>query len=416
MVIIPKELSRNFMLIHKPETTITNGEIIISARVDFSKPVPDVPDYLWFSFPEEYQSFVAHDCGQAFLLGMLAPAMYYKEDIEIRSPISPILAYNLEELQAIYHKGFGLSKVKIQYHKLEPFLPEQKPWAVVTAFSGGVDSMYTLYSHLPENQPIKEAQITHGLLVQGFNDFDIALEDNEYFERVYKRYKNMFSELGVGLLTAKTNAYQFSKFRIKWEIGNVPSMAAIAHLLGNLIRRFYRGGDGEYLTYGVTDVWAMGAPYLSNESLDFVSYSYKADRDEKLKVLAYWPPALENLRVCLNWDKSKVDLNCCNCVKCTQTMALLESIGEYEKFNVFKQPYPWHTILKFWWTVYGGALSLKMIRKNAKANKKYGMLFWTYLLHYPRMFKTWLYKQINTRLSDENKIRLRQMIFRPRKY
>ena len=87
------------MLIHEPETTITNGEIILSARVEFSKPVSKIPEKLWFSFPEAYQPYVVPDCGSAFLLGMLAPAMYYQEDIEIHSTVSSKLAYNLEEFQ-----------------------------------------------------------------------------------------------------------------------------------------------------------------------------------------------------------------------------------------------------------------------------------------------------------------------------
>ncbi len=42
------------MIIHAPETTIANGEITLSAHVETRPNSLNLPETLWFAFPEEY--------------------------------------------------------------------------------------------------------------------------------------------------------------------------------------------------------------------------------------------------------------------------------------------------------------------------------------------------------------------------
>ena len=51
---------------------------------------------------------------------------------------------------------------------LEPAAPVPGG-AVLTAFSGGVDSFYTLRAHVAGQEPDERARITHGLFVHGFD-------------------------------------------------------------------------------------------------------------------------------------------------------------------------------------------------------------------------------------------------------
>jgi hypothetical protein len=138
------------MIIHPPEVTQGNGEIKISAKVETSKAIPHFPDRLWFSFPESYQPDLTPR-SEAFLLPLLVPAMYYQEEIEVRGSISPRLAVNLREFVYIYHRSFDLPLTGFTASAFEAFEPATKPEAVMLSFSGGVDSMYSLYMNLPEN-------------------------------------------------------------------------------------------------------------------------------------------------------------------------------------------------------------------------------------------------------------------------
>jgi hypothetical protein len=86
------------MIIHQPELTRNNGEIEVSARVEFDQAIPNIPERLWFRFPESCGEYIT-DRGDGFLLSMLIPAMYYSEDIDIHAEVSPKLLYNLKEYQ-----------------------------------------------------------------------------------------------------------------------------------------------------------------------------------------------------------------------------------------------------------------------------------------------------------------------------
>jgi hypothetical protein len=342
---------------------------------------------------------------------MLAPAMYFNEHIEVQGTISPKLAWNLQEFIYVYHHFFGLHLVNFSAAELKAFEPAQKPEAVLLSFSGGVDSMFTLYSNLPENQPNKEAQITHGLLIHGFNDFDIALKDTAYFNRVYTRYRKLFDELGLELLTGKTNAYDFSKFRIDWGIGHTPTMVAFAYLLSNLVNIFYRAADEDYTYFKVYAPWLMSNHMLSSETFDVINHAVFHSRDEKLEILDDWSPSHDNLRVCLAWDKKDADLNCSRCWKCLSTMILLDILGAYESFTSFEQPYSKFTLLRFFSRPYLGVVASSEIIRAAKKCKRFKIIFWFYLFYYPNKFRAWLLKKIEHVLSDENKYRIRERFF-----
>jgi hypothetical protein len=403
------------MIIHPPEMITKEGEIKISARIETRKPIPNFPDTLWFSFPETYQPYITPR-SEAFLLPMLVPAMHFNEDIDVRGTISPKLAMNLKEFIYIYHQAFKLHRVDFSTTELKAFETQGKPEAVLLSFSGGADSMFSLYSNLPENQPIKEAQGTHGLLIHGFSDFDIALKDTAYFKRVYSRYRNLFENLGLELLIGKTNAYHFSKFRIDWEIGYTPTMVAFAYLLSNLVKTFYRASDETYIKIKLYAPWLMSNHMLSNETFDVVSHSASYGRAKKLEGLASWPPSYDDLRVCQAWDKKDVDLNCSRCWKCLGTMILLNILGTYDRFISFDQPYNRSTLFRFFFQLYPDMVSASEIIRTAKKYRRFGILIWSYLFYYPNKFRTWLLKKIDHALSNEQKYRIRERFFGKRDF
>jgi len=214
------------LIIHQPELTHKNGEVEVSARIEFDQLIPNIPDRLWFRFPESCAEYLT-DRGDGFLLNMLIPAMHYGEDIEVRAAVSPKLLYNLKEYQYLFASKYHLPDVNIHCGSIKAFEPKTDLEAVLVTYSGGVDSSFALWSHLPQNQPIASRQITHGLLIQGFNAFDIPLENPEYFNFVYKKYDQLLNELGISLLYVKTNIHEFAKFRIDWYRAQASALTGI---------------------------------------------------------------------------------------------------------------------------------------------------------------------------------------------
>jgi hypothetical protein len=394
------------MIIHQPEITRKNGEIEVSARIEFDQIIPNIPERLWFRFPESCGKYLT-DRGDGFLLCMLIPAMHYGEDIEVRAAISPKLLYNLKEYQYLFTSKYPLSKVNINSENIKAFEPKTTPQVVLLTYSGGVDSTFALWSHLPQNQPVSSMHITHGLLLQGFNAFDMPLENPAYFDFVYKKFDQLYSNLGLTLLYAKTNIHQFAIFRIDWYIAHSAVLAGIVHLLAGLVKTYIKPDNGGFHHRNIYYIGGESVHLLSSETLETVYFSRIPGREDKLKALARWKPAHTHLRVCLNWQKQPDQLNCSWCRKCLLNMITLELIGEYEKFTVFKQPFPRFAILRWFALITSSPLSFKTFQILALENNRYGILFTLWLLAIPRRIKAWVYNYLDRHLSDEAKYKIR---------
>ncbi|MGB9669123.1 MAG: hypothetical protein ACPL0B_01935 [Anaerolineales bacterium] len=92
------------MIIHPPQIELKEGKVILSADVEFSHSIQDMPKTLWFAFPEKYQEYVSSNC-DAFASTLLPIAQLFGEDLEVRGEISPRLAYNLNEMGNSYYEA-----------------------------------------------------------------------------------------------------------------------------------------------------------------------------------------------------------------------------------------------------------------------------------------------------------------------
>ena len=104
-------------------------------------------DQLWFSVPNKYSEYLTDDRYDAFLVGMLYPAMMYGEDIEIRGSVSERLLFNINTyVLALLNAYSPLTKtIKINVH--DSTADKLGGVEVGTGFSGGVDSFCTIYDH-----------------------------------------------------------------------------------------------------------------------------------------------------------------------------------------------------------------------------------------------------------------------------
>lgn len=158
------------MIVHQPEIQQKNREIILSARIELKNSIERVPQNLWFTFPEEYSGWIT-DSSDSFAASLLLISMYLEEEMEIRGKISPHLAYGLMEYRYVFNLWFPshFHQIKLKFGELEALPTDEIEGKVGVAFSGGVDSMYTVWSHLVENQPVSSMRLTHGLFVHGLD-------------------------------------------------------------------------------------------------------------------------------------------------------------------------------------------------------------------------------------------------------
>jgi hypothetical protein len=327
--------------IHSPKIERINGWTRILAVVELERLSQRLPETLWYEVPEADQDLVTLQL-DSFVVALLPLAMTLKEDIEVCGPLSPRLAYGLQEYQQVLHcwlpKQFRLVKVSCNgYHQVQNSTPKK---AVASAFSGGVDSYYTLWSHLPNRERYPGYAISHTLFVHGF---DIPLGDTHTYESAQKAYQDLMQALGLYLLTVRTNVRDFVETeQLSWSFSHGAALASVALLFENLLARFYIPSSATYLD---TEPWGSDPRldhWLSTETLEIIHDAGSISRVDKIAAIADWPETFTRLRVC--WERLNGLTNCCKCNKCISTMIALELTGNLNQYATFPEPLTYEKI------------------------------------------------------------------------
>ena len=321
------------MIIHPPEINEDGAWTRLSARVVAESSRLELPDQLWFAFSREVRPHLS-ERAEGFAAACLPLAMALGEPIEIRGPLSPRLAFGIREYQRVLHAWYPqllhLVEVSPSAYAVAP--GSGTGGNVGTAFSGGVDSFFTLWQHLPANEPIPGFRLAHALFVHGF---DIPLADEATFPEACASYGPMLDRAGIRLVPAKTNARAFVQ-SISWDIAHGAALIGTALCLGQLFRRFYVPAS---MTPTITMYW--GSDYrldhhLSTEATEILHDGAGFTRVEKTETIARWPETYDRLRVC--WARPRALANCCRCPKCIRTMLTLDLAGALPKYSTFPAP------------------------------------------------------------------------------
>lgn len=325
------------MIIEAPQISEQGPWAVAAAKVSFRNPEQGYPPTFRVQVPITAAHRLSHR-GDGFLVAMFLLAMRAGESIEVRAPVSPRLLHGLHEFQKVIHNWYP-----DEYHVVEVSADEQAavppgPDAdVYGAFSGGVDSFFTLRSHLESNTSSSGPAISCGLFAHGF---DIPLGQEAQFETISADFQSLFHDLGKQLLPVWSNIQEF-RTRYDWPIFHGASLIALAHILGQGARTLYVPSSH---TYDTVFPWGT-APFLdhllSSEGMQIVHDGAWANRIEKVESLVDWPATYSRLRVCIPGIENR---NCCQCEKCIRTMVVLQLLGSLERYDTFPEPLQRHQI------------------------------------------------------------------------
>lgn len=325
--------------------------------------------------------------------------MYYQEDIEVRGDVSPLLAYNIPFVIKLYHKIRPklFKPIDVKYSSVKTLESNVGDhWGVGTAFSGGVDSTYTLWSHLSDNQSIVSAQITHGLFVHGI---DILLNQTAYYDHMQRIYSNLFQQYNLELIPARTNVYSFYEFRVDWMIGYGPPLIGTALQLDRLFNRFYIPSGlsipESVLRKSTFAVIAFSHQLLSTEKSRIVLHSPVASRTEKIDAIRNWPEIWGSLRVCAALVKPEDHINCCSCGKCLYLMTYLDIVGDLNNFTSFHKPFRSVEFFSWLWKKYEPFVRAITILRLARKFKRWDILLVMLLIFVPLYIKNLGYNLYN---------------------
>lgn len=335
------------MIIGEPRITEENGEVCFSAPVRVDTPALDVPDTVWFRFPESYRDYV-NTRSDALLASLITTAQLLGEDVVVEGTVSRRLAYGIGQYLLIFHQWYPRKcrMVRVTYGELTGAPGDRAGHAVGGTFSGGVDSFYSVWQHKPGSEAVPGMELTHCLLVNGFN-WDVDLDLAGEFRRVVGVYEPLLRRWGIELVTARHNAQTFLEAAQKVS-GKPPSLetGVIAPVLalGNLFSKFYLPGGGTYrYEENTPHSWhPLTLTQLSTEETELLFDGGDATRAEKTCVLAEWEETYSTLRVCwrptvFNEETGLIE-NCCRCPKCLRTMITLDLAGKLHEYKTFPRP------------------------------------------------------------------------------
>ncbi len=192
----------------------------------------------------------------------------------------------------------------------------------IAAFSGGVDSIFTLLRHGTKqfgaaSYPLKKTV----LMVHGF---DVPLEKPEQLETLQRRTAPLLMELGFELKTMRTNLKELQLQ--DWEDS---SMSQLAGCLHNYSHQFSYGLVGSTESYD-----ALVLPWGSNPATDhllsgahmrIVHDGAGYSRTAKVEQIARHATAASVVKVC--WEGEETSRNCGECEKCVRTLLNFLAVG-----------------------------------------------------------------------------------------
>lgn len=298
-------------------TKIEDDQLSVLATVE--KPGSD-PLQLWFRLPAKYESALAPNC-DPFVVAALFSAMRAPADLIVHGEVSPSLLRNLAEYQAIWHAWGGGRYTPIEIRaEIEREAPKAKGDLSVAAFSGGMDSAYTVYRHHRDLVGRRRRDIRAGLFLHGL---DIPLNQPEAYLQAAKKAGRMLESLDIEMIPMASNHKWLG---IDLDEGQAAILASCMMLLSG---KFSSGLIASSYPYADLVVPWGSSPVsdhlLSSAGFPIVHDGAESTRIDKTLALKGWPAALEELRVCVGPD-SRYE-NCCRCDKCKRVILYFRIAG-----------------------------------------------------------------------------------------
>ncbi len=275
--------------------------------------IPNGEDFvLWYRVSPEFRGWVCTDRSDGFLVPALLYAMQNRWDLQVRGEVSPGLVRRLYEYQHVWACWRPEVYSRVNINAKEAATCPPKGTNLITTFSGGLDSCFTVWNNLAENRLGRVERLDAALLVHGM---DIPLAQTDIFNRAAKKNRELLEPLGITLITCATN---FRDLPLAWEDAHGTALAGCLHVFsgkhGAALIPSSHCYNALRMAWGSTPI---ADPLLSSNALDIRYDGAGWMRPEKSAAVANWPDAMRLMRVC--WEGPELDRNCGHCSKCVST-------------------------------------------------------------------------------------------------
>jgi len=317
------------LCIGQPEINKTGGKARLCCRITWETGSYD----MWYEVDACFEEYLCAERADAFLLAVLPYAMRQAIDIRVDAVLSEQLYYQLTMIYipALAKNTKSYHSIRLECDDLDNrVLASQN--ATGTGFSGGVDSFYTVCTHLQSTA--KRYNLTHLTFFNVGASGDAGGEESRrlFLERLIP-CRAFAEENGFVFVTVDSNISEFLQYE-HLHTHTIRSLSAVM-ALQKLFSVYYYSSSSTFREFALTrgDEAAgffdlMSVHCLSNENTRFYITGPNENRVEKCAAIAGYPPSYRYLNVCLSEGK-----NCSLCEKCLRTMLALYAVGKLELYS-----------------------------------------------------------------------------------
>lgn len=277
----------------------------------------------------------------SFLLGCVAPAMRFGERrIRLRADIDPGLKEGLRTVMALFSlwSGGAYQPLSIEAPTSATAPRHERSRRAGLFLSGGIDSLAALRLNRTTYPASHPGAVKDCLLIHGFDIGGVVARGMKYhvFQRAMESMAPVAADAGVEMILVYTNIRHLCDERELWLnyfFGSV--LAAAGHALTPRLNLLYIAASYDLPNLVPCASHPLLDPNFSSSDMPVRHTGAHLSRLDKLRIIAGWDPALQNMRVCL--ANVPDELNCGKCEKCVRTMLGLEAIGALSKTRAFAQ-------------------------------------------------------------------------------
>lgn len=272
-----------------------------------------------------------------FLVACLVPAMQWGERrLAIDHALCPELVEGLITVMAYFQTWDGPQKKPIPIEGRGSRLPEKHKAAYEGGFlSGGVDSLAMLRLNRMRYPPEHPHAFQACLMVHGFDTGHTdPLTEGDVFQRNLEAAASAALDAGVELIPVVTNIRTLDHCVDFWmDKFCAAGLAAVGHAFAARFSAVAIASSYDIPNLVKVCSHPLIDPNYSSADLRIRHDDVRLSRLDKLRVVAGWPAALENMRVCTANDP--VLLNCGRCEKCIRTMTMLLALEKLAQSPAF---------------------------------------------------------------------------------
>lgn len=264
-----------------------------------------------------------------YLFGALQRAMALGDPIRVHGRVSRRGLANAMALQELWNCWLPEAFRVVDIHAetvvgdeeiLQDAAASGAPGRALAAYSGGVDSTFTLLRHLSDAAP-GSLGVTDVVMVHGF---DVPLRDRDGFDQLMDRGSRLLEECGVTRHVVRTNLREWPER--DWERSYGGQLACVLHQFAGSFDYGVIAAGPHYLR--MTPAWgstALADPLMSGGAFEIVHDGAAFTRIQKVAVIADVATARASLTVC--WSGPNAGQNCGVCEKCVRTRLCFAAVG-----------------------------------------------------------------------------------------